>query len=210
MSNTTAPKVNSHRGFTLTELLIVLGIILLLAGFLFPVAGLAKRSAHRAACVSNLHQFTAALLIYAESYDGLASMPSYAVAKDLLVDAPTCDAEDSFRTSCQAPTQAPLIGSYAYIRGVEGYDTQADWVNIVGINPAPYLFACTFYGILPERPFGGNDLDPCIVNRGCVMPSVLLRSLPDGSVQTKKLTVPPLQGPAIFPLFSWEEVFIIP
>ena len=197
-------------GFSLVELLVVVGIVLLLVGLLFPVAALVKKSSHRSTCLSNLHQCTTALLLYADPYDGLQSMPVYSVANRILARAPTCDAEDSFRTSCAVQTQAPLIGSYAYVRGVEGYDTQKGWTDRMTSNNAPYLLACTFYGTAKVKPFNGIDTDPCVVDSSCWMPSVLLRSLPDGSVQARSVINPSKHGSGTFPLFSWEAVFEIP
>src|SRR6266545_7549804 len=44
-------------GFTLTELLVVIGIIALLMGILFPVLSKARESGQRASCMNTLRQF---------------------------------------------------------------------------------------------------------------------------------------------------------
>lgn len=47
---------NSKSGFTLTELLVVMGIIALLASIIYPVFSRAKEKARQIACMSNLRQ----------------------------------------------------------------------------------------------------------------------------------------------------------
>lgn len=53
-------------GFSLTELLIVVAIVALLAGLLFPVFARAKASSKQSACASNLKQASMALNLYIE------------------------------------------------------------------------------------------------------------------------------------------------
>jgi len=49
-----------RQGFTLTELLMVLGLIALLASLLMPVIGKVRAAAHNAACLSNLRRMSVA------------------------------------------------------------------------------------------------------------------------------------------------------
>lgn len=65
-----------ERGFTLIELLIAIGIIAILAGLLFVVLPAVRERARIAHCVNSLKQVGAALLMYAQDYDGFA--PPYA------------------------------------------------------------------------------------------------------------------------------------
>jgi len=61
--------VNSRRpsGFTLVELLVVIGIITLLIAILLPTLTKAREAANRTACLSNLRQIYAAFHLYAMS-----------------------------------------------------------------------------------------------------------------------------------------------
>ncbi len=58
------------RGFTLVELLVVVAIIAVLAGLLFPVFAGARARAYQSACVSNLRQLGHAFAQYLDTWDG--------------------------------------------------------------------------------------------------------------------------------------------
>lgn len=58
------------RGFTLIELLLVIAVIAILAGILFPVFAAAKRAAQKSACQSNLRQIAHGFLLYVEDWKG--------------------------------------------------------------------------------------------------------------------------------------------
>lgn len=58
-------------GFTIVELLVVIGIIGLLMSLLLPTLAGARTSANRLACQSNLRQIVAGLLTYAADHSGL-------------------------------------------------------------------------------------------------------------------------------------------
>jgi prepilin-type N-terminal cleavage/methylation domain-containing protein/prepilin-type processing-associated H-X9-DG protein len=67
-----------RQGFTLIEMLVVIGIIAVLAAILFPVFSAARKSARRAACVSNLRQLVQAQKMYSDDNDrGLIPARTY-------------------------------------------------------------------------------------------------------------------------------------
>ena len=61
---------NGRRGFTLVELLVVIGIIAVLVGILLPTLTRAKEAANRTACLSNLRQLGLGAVEYSVKFKG--------------------------------------------------------------------------------------------------------------------------------------------
>jgi prepilin-type N-terminal cleavage/methylation domain-containing protein len=78
---------SAGRAFTLVEVLVAIGIVLLLAGLLFPVVAHARRKGHQAQCVSNLRQLTLAWTAYRSDYEDAAPPSLVALVQSQRVDA---------------------------------------------------------------------------------------------------------------------------
>lgn len=63
-------KLQIRRAFSLAEFLVVIAIIVMLVGLLVPALARARQAAHRASCVSNLHQLSLANVSHAADHQG--------------------------------------------------------------------------------------------------------------------------------------------
>lgn len=63
--------MSTTRGFTLTELLVVIAVIAILAAMLMPAIGLVRASAQRAVCAGNVRQLAMGVIAYAEEEHGV-------------------------------------------------------------------------------------------------------------------------------------------
>ncbi len=68
-----------RKGFSLVELLVVIGIIALLAGLRLPSLARGKRAAETVVCLNNLKQFACAWHLYADEYEETIA-PNYSTS----------------------------------------------------------------------------------------------------------------------------------
>ena len=96
--------VRQTKGFTLVELLVVIGIIALLISILLPSLNKARETANRAKCASNLHQIGLAILLYQQDNQQL-----YPRTQQSVNDAPV----PTWGTGLTAPaaTADPFVAS---------------------------------------------------------------------------------------------------
>lgn len=73
-----APRLSSARShaFSLIEILVVIGIIALLVGILFPTLASAREAANRTKCLSNMRQIMVAFTMYLNENGGRFPRPS--------------------------------------------------------------------------------------------------------------------------------------
>lgn len=65
----------ARRGFTLVEMLVVIGIIGVLAAIIFPVFASVRDAAHTTTCAGNLRQISLAITQYVQDYNGYYPHP---------------------------------------------------------------------------------------------------------------------------------------
>jgi prepilin-type N-terminal cleavage/methylation domain-containing protein len=108
-------------GFTLVELLVVIGIIALLISMLLPALGKARENAIRTQCGANLHQWGIALMSYAaDNKNSLPISPGYGSEPPLLNQLNMYDRTNNTATHPGDQFQISMFTAY-----VKGYKTNA-------------------------------------------------------------------------------------
>ncbi len=153
-------RVNVHKGgrfqaFTLIELLVVIAIIGILASLLLPVLARAKERARRAKCVSNLHEYGLACLMYAnDNGDKLPRMVSGFWPWDVSVE------------TADLLTQNGVQRGILYCPSFSSQDTDALWGGANGYLGLGYRgtgYANTFPGGSQNHGVVATNVNPSII-----------------------------------------------
>ena len=200
------------RGFTLLELIVVIGIIALMAALLFPVFQSVRRNARRSVSASTLHQCWIALQLYCDDYDLTPrQLPTWDVASKALAGAPTCDPQDTWRRSCSENFGSPLIGSYGYSNSDEMLSNADgltnDWGGELDDIPNPVLLTSIYYADSVPAAFHGEQAPLNTPTYRKLTPNRLLGVYLDGSARTRSFSLP--QGPITFNIMDWGYVFAL-
>lgn len=145
-------RIARHNGFTLVELLVVIGIIAVLISILLPALNKAREAANRTVCLSNLHQIHAALAIYAATYKDKIPIGTYASSSNGAV---------AFGNNyfLSRSNNFVILGwlYQAHILAGGGSPTEKTTVND---NGSGRIFYCPSANTDPYHTFNNQDISP--------------------------------------------------
>jgi prepilin-type N-terminal cleavage/methylation domain-containing protein/prepilin-type processing-associated H-X9-DG protein len=120
----------SHPGFTLVELLVVIGIISVLIAVLLPALGAARSQGKAVACLSNVRQIAMAAQMYANDYKVYIGFPpdrKAALYPYLRQGKSNADFDERQVWNCPANDRREQEASY-------GFNTNLNWIKIVKVR----------------------------------------------------------------------------
>ena len=172
------------QAFTLVELLVVLALISMLAGLLFPVIARSRRRAREAVCISNMRQIGMAFHMYQQDYDGGRPLqlyylvPTYISSSSLLI-CPTDTTKDYAYLNWGMMNNQPMWPfhqSYDYFN-----PSSAQWKFMEERGPRSGFVVDRLHGDI----IGGNSPEKAPFYAGHT-----IRLDMDGSVVTREIVYP--------------------
>ena len=128
---------SGQRGFTLVELLVVIGIISILIGIILPALNKARESARQSKCLNNMRQITVATITFAQEHKGW--MPGQAGTSFTKID-PTTGGIKSGALATEFPF-ADWICWQRKLDPISGATNTSADLNVTMSALAPYLNA---------------------------------------------------------------------
>jgi prepilin-type N-terminal cleavage/methylation domain-containing protein/prepilin-type processing-associated H-X9-DG protein len=156
-------KRSSCRGFTLVELLVVIGILVILGGLAFPAFSMAMAHARTAKCSSNLRSIGAAMITFAGDNNGNLPESGGTIYHTGGPNSPTVDATTGLNSWTEQ--LEPYLGTSSFngtTPAVNPIFQCPDWQNVVSSSSgqplSPGSNSCKYYSYFngSHAAGGGN------------------------------------------------------
>ena len=162
----TRSRLKAARGFTLVELLVVIGIIALLISMLMPSLSKARAQAAQVQCMSNMRQLTMAYIMYANDNNGAVICPTTTtLPSSVFTGYPRANVWDFTYASWvqnygNLPADIQAGSLWRYVRNAEAYHCTINPLNYVigGIGTTEMGYAINSWFGDPNLEFNNWDI----------------------------------------------------